>query len=75
MSVRFTVTMLLRDIEAPDATVAIPYIQANRTHHRWSLLGRPNMSTLDAGTKMLAKPFTVEVLAAKIHEMLQALTG
>jgi hypothetical protein len=76
-SVRFTVTMLLRElgysyIEAPDASVAIPYLQSNR---RIDLLvtdvGLPNMNTLDAGMKMLAKPFTVEVLAAKIHEMLE----
>ena len=72
-SVRFTVTMLLRElgysyIEAPDASVAIPYLQSNR---RIDLLvtdvGLPNMNTLDAGMKMLAKPFTVEVLAAKIQ--------
>jgi len=108
-SVRFTVTMLLRElgysyIEARDASVAIPHLQSNQ---RIDLLvtdvGLPNMNgrqlaevgrqhrpdlkvlfisgyaeksavragSLDAGMKMLAKPFTVDVLAAKIREMLE----
>jgi CheY-like chemotaxis protein/anti-sigma regulatory factor (Ser/Thr protein kinase) len=107
-SVRFTVTMLLRElgysyVEAADASVAIPYLQSNQ---RIDLLvtdvGLPNMNgrqlaelgrqhrpdlkvlfisgyaekeavragALDAGMKMLAKPFTVDILAAKIREML-----
>ena len=108
-SVRFTVTMLLRElgysyIEASDASIAIPHLQSpQRIDLLVTDIGLPNLNgrqlaeiarqhrpdlkvlfisgyaekaavrpgTLDAGMKMLAKPFTVEVLAAKIREMLE----